>query len=39
MMYPIPAAWTDGTFVAGENNALSALDVQLVRELYPQSGG
>ena len=35
MMYPVPAAWTDGTFVAGENNALSDLDVELVQRLYP----
>jgi hypothetical protein len=35
MMYPVPAAWTDGTFEAGENTQLSARDIELVRALYP----
>ena len=35
MMYPVAAAWTDGRFVAGENNQLSPLDRELVAELYP----
>ena len=35
MMYRVPAAWTDGRFVAEENNRLSELDRKLVSELYP----
>lgn len=36
MMYPIPAAWTDGRFSAGLNQELSPLDVSLIARAYPQ---
>ena len=35
MMYPIPAAWTDGVFSAGLNGELSNLDKSLIRQEYP----
>jgi len=35
MMYPIPASWTDGTFSADLNGALSDADKKLIRYVYP----
>lgn len=35
MMYPIPAAWTDGAFSSDLNNELSETDKRLIREVYP----
>lgn len=35
MMYPIPAAWTDGTFSAGFNGVLSARDKTFIKTNYP----
>ena len=34
MMYPIPAAWTDGKFTAGFNGKLSDFDRDLIRKVY-----
>lgn len=34
MMYPIPAAWTDGKFSAGFNGELSPVDKSLIRTVY-----
>ncbi|MBU0792163.1 MAG: hypothetical protein KKC55_17095 [Gammaproteobacteria bacterium] len=35
MMYPIPAAWTDGEFTVGLNGELSEIDKGLIRHAYP----
>lgn len=34
MMYPIPAAWTDGQFVVGLNDELSEMDKKFIATVY-----
>jgi Matrixin len=41
MMYPIPAAWTNDGFSADLNGDFSQVDIEFIREAYPngQTGG